>query len=55
MEANTQGIPMVRSFMMNFPDDKNGRAITDQFMLGALLLKQLANSEEALLTKLQLI
>ena len=34
IEANTQGIPMVRSFMMNFPDDANGRAITDQFMLG---------------------
>jgi alpha-glucosidase (family GH31 glycosyl hydrolase) len=33
-EATQNGIPIVRSLMMNFPDDDQSRKITDQFMLG---------------------
>ena len=38
LEASTTGIPIVRSLMMNFPDDPIARKVTDEFMLGDHIL-----------------
>ena len=37
-EACESGIPMVRSFLLEFPSDKTARKIYDQFMLGTEIL-----------------
>ena len=38
LEASTDGIPIVRSLMMNYPGDPIARSITSQFMLGDHIL-----------------
>jgi len=37
-EAHEDGIPPVRSLMLEFPEDKEGKKIYDQFMLGSDLM-----------------
>jgi len=38
LEATTTGIPIVRSLMMNYPNDQIAKQITDEFMLGDHIL-----------------